>query len=243
MRRILQSTPLADLTAIAAKVHATKGFTFDPKIIGFLISALSSNVNLAPDIKKAVSAPEEILLVWLQKIESGYSKRISKRKSNYPGTMPDAMVSKIIKARLTRLRPMDLQRINDAHRLSMSAENILGLFLEEFLFVSLKKYGWHCAWGECIRSVDFINETGALLQIKNRSNSENSSSSKVREGTSIEKWFRVDAISGAYNWTKLNQIIGSGCNLSEELFEGFVKNTLLANPDALAVETQNAWLS
>jgi len=56
------------------------------------------------------------------------------------------------------------------------------------------------------------------------------------------KWFRVNAISGAYNWPELNQIIGSGCNLSESIFEGFVKNTFASNPDALAVEPENKWL-
>jgi len=52
----------------------------------------------------------------------------------------------------------------------------------------------------------------------------------------------VNAISGAYNWPELNQIIGSGCNLSESIFEGFVKNTFASNPDALAVEPENKWL-
>jgi len=158
MRRIVESNTQAKLVSIAGKIHADKKFTFNSEIIEYLIAALRKNVNLAPDIKKTVSDTEAILLIWLQKIEKGFAKRISKRRSNYPGTMPDGMVSKIINARLSRLNAEDLQRINDAHRLSMSAENILGLFLEEFLFVSLKKYGWHCAWGECIRSVDFVNE-------------------------------------------------------------------------------------
>jgi len=61
---------------------------------------------------------------------------------------------------------------------------------------NLIAYGWHCAWGETIRSVDFCSEDGQLLQIKNRSNSENSSSSRVREGTNIIKWFRVNALTG-----------------------------------------------
>jgi hypothetical protein len=42
----------------------------------------------------------------------------------------------------------------DDNRLPMSAENILGLLLEEFLAEQLADYGWFCGWGEVIRHVD-----------------------------------------------------------------------------------------
>ena len=37
---------------------------------------------------------------------------------------------------------------------------------ERPLINNLKAYGWHCAWGETVKSVDFVHEDGRLLQIK-----------------------------------------------------------------------------
>lgn len=123
----------------------------------------------------------------------------------------------------------------------MSAENILGLILEEYLYVNLRQFGWHCAWGETVKSVDFIHESGRLLQIKNRSNSENSSSSAVRNGTEIEKWFRIRADTGQYMWAGLNNICGT-THLSEQEFSNFVRATISSNPDCLAIEPHNPWI-
>jgi hypothetical protein len=122
----------------------------------------------------------------------------------------------------------------------MSAENILGLMLEEYLAVSLEFHGWHCAWGETVKSVDFVHEDGRLLQVKNRSNSENSSSSTVRNGTQIEKWFRIKADRIEYMWSSLNEICGT-IELSEDSFVDFVQTTLKNNPACLSVEQENPW--
>jgi hypothetical protein len=79
-----------------------------------------------------------------------------------------------------------------------------------------------------------------LLQIKNRSNSENSSSSTVRVGTEIEKWFRIKADRIEYMWEKLNDICGT-TELSEESFVIFVQKTISDNPKCLAIEPDNPW--
>ena len=98
------------------------------------------------------------------------------------------------------------------------------------------------AWGETIRAVDFCDKNGRLLQIKNRSNSENSSSSKIRDGKPIEKWFRVDAMTGRYEWEKLAIITGRTiAGLDEASFQAFIINTLKRNPKALAIEPDNPW--
>jgi hypothetical protein len=122
----------------------------------------------------------------------------------------------------------------------MSAENILGLILEEFLSVNLENAGWHCAWGETVKSVDFVHEDGRLLQIKNRSNSENSSSSAVRTGTTIQKWFRIKADRIEYMWNDLNEICDLS-NLSEKAFEEFVVHCVSQNHGCVAVEDDNPW--
>lgn len=177
---------------------------------------------------------------WITKYINGVNGKTTIRISNPPGTVADPIIDKIIGARLANLTDDDLEKIKFAHRLSMSAENILGLILEEYLSVNLEKSGWHCAWGETVKSVDFVHEDGRLLQIKNRSNSENSSSSAVRAGTSIQKWFRIKADRIEYMWDSLNEICGLN-NLSEKAFEDFVVHCVTQNPQCVAVEENNPW--
>jgi hypothetical protein len=81
---------------------------------------------------------------------------------------------------------------------------------------------------------------GSLLQVKNRSNSENSSSSRVRINQPIEKWYRVDARTGSYRWSYLNEKYDTD-RFSEENFVVFVQQVLSSNPKALAVEVNNPW--
>lgn len=178
---------------------------------------------------------------WLKKYQGGKDGRASQRTSNVSGTVPDPIIDEIISAKIVRLTEIDLGKIRDAHRLSMSAENILGLILEEYLAIHLEPHGWHCAWGETIKSVDFVHKDGRLLQIKNRSNSENSSSSAVRDGTEITKWFRIKANRIEYMWESLNTFCGTD-TLSEESFIAFVQATLKANPACLAIEQSNLWI-
>lgn len=242
MKGLVESESIGDLQAQIAETLEQQNIKTNAEAITCILRILVQNPDLAPEYKSLPREPKIILSWWLGKYYHSYSHRISQRTSNYPGTMPDKMVSKIIKARLERLSDTELKRISDAHRLSMSSENILGLLLEEFLATHLIKYGWFCAWGESIKSVDFVSTEGLLLQVKNRSNSENSSSSKVRSGTKIMKWHRVNATTGRYNWEALNAMIGNKCDLSEDAFEAFVKETLRANPDALAVEPGNEWI-
>jgi SinI restriction endonuclease len=205
-----------------------------------ILGACYKNPDLAAPLK--AKSPELVALAWLKKYRSGFDNRISQRLSNPPGTVADPIVDVIIGARLSGLSANHLAQIKDAHRLSMSAENILGLLLEEYLATLLGEYGWHCCWGEVVRHVDFCHEKGALLQIKNRSNSENSSSSRVRLNQPIEKWYRVDAKTGADQWSYFNQAYKTD-RFSEAGFIDFVQQVLSQNPGALAIEADNVWQS
>ncbi len=207
----------------------------------FVFTVIANDVGRAPgNIGGKDDNESAVINKWLNKYKSGYEGRASQRASNPPGTVADPIIEKIIGTRLPDLTDADLNKITHAHRLGMSAENILGLILEEYLSDNLKNYGWHCAWGETVKSVDFVNEDGRLLQIKNRSNSENSSSSSVRDGTEIEKWYRIKADRVEYMWSVLNNLCGT-THLSEEGFVQFVRDTLTSNPNCLAVEQGNTW--
>lgn len=221
-----------------------------------ILTACYRNPDLSPKLE--AETEEELVKKWLEKYKKGYENRISQRKksrenqisqpkkskkSDIP-TRPDPMIEKIISARLDNLKKDDLKRIIDAHRLAMSAENVLGRLLEEFLAEKLLNYGWYYCWGECILHVDFCKDDGSLLQVKNRSNSENSSSSKVRINKPIDKWYRIDAKSGKTQWLKLKEKCGIEIN-SEEKFEdefrNFIEKTIRDNEDALYIEEGNLW--
>jgi hypothetical protein len=58
------------------------------------------------------------------------------------------------------------------------------------------------------------------LQIKNRDNSENSSSKAVRDNTDIQKWFRTFSKTGKTNWDNLPPLM-SDCGFSECDFIAF----------------------
>ncbi|WP_205369958.1 SinI family restriction endonuclease [Thermoleptolyngbya sp. PKUAC-SCTB121] len=203
-----------------------------------ILTACYRNPGLSPTLK--ANTPEALAKAWLKKYNDSYENRISRRISQLPSTVADPIVSIIIKARLTGLTTEHLEQIKYAHRLSMSAENIQGLLLEEFLAEQLADYGWYCCWGESVRHVDFCNVDGSLLQVKNRSNSENSSSSRVRINQPIEKWHRVDARTGSYQWSYFNDKYNTN-RFSEENFVAFVQQVLIGNPDALAIEVDNPW--
>jgi hypothetical protein len=203
-----------------------------------ILKAVSRNPSLAPNVRG--DTEEIVIRKWLDQYSDAVRSAISLRVGNPPGTIPDPIIETIISARLPNLSGAALKQITYGHRLAMSAENILGLLLEEYLAIQLAPAKWHCCWGETLRSVDFVNEDGRLLQVKNRSNSENSSSSRVRLGTNIEKWFRVHAIRGHYLWEDL-QAVNRNQNLTEDKFREFVVKTLKANPHALTIESSNPW--
>ena len=121
-----------------------------------------------------------------------------------PETIPDEAVS-IILREYWELPEEDLERAKEQHQLSMSSENIVGEVLEDYISTTCRHINskWVRAYGDVIKSVDFIKkEEGRweLLQIKNRDNSENSSSQSVRKGTEIIKWFRSFSKKGGTNW-------------------------------------------
>ena len=138
-----------------------------------------------------------------------------------------------------------------AHNLFMSAENVQGNLLEEYISVSTRPYGWIWCAGNTLRAIDFCSSDGAvLLQVKNKSNTENSSSSNIRQGTTILKWYRLGTrtVRGqkvpTYKWDALNAIINDHrtlfhlppCNMTEEHYIQFISNLANLNHDLITAE-------
>lgn len=168
---------------------------------------------------------EEGLLVFAERYFSGH------RKSDFPampGTIPDEMVS-IVMQEAYGYSEDQCSQIKIEHQHSMRAENCVGALLERYLDSVLRANGWHWCCGDFVKAIDFVrrNTDGSwlALQIKNRDNSENSSSSAIRNGTPIQKWFRSFSKTGTTNWGNLPELM-QGYSLSEEGFISFARKYL-----------------
>ncbi len=225
--------------ALAKAIATELNITWDGEA-ETVFKVIANNTGLAPKIGGRNDSSQLCIRKWLLKFQKGYEGRPSIRKSNPIGTISDPIIDTMIKSRLTQLENKQIIEIISAHQLAMSAENILGPILEEYLATNLLQSQWACAWGSTVKSVDFVHSDGQLLQIKNRSNSENSSSSSVRIGTVIKKWYRINATSGETYWERLDTDFGID-GLTEKSFIEFVKNCIKNNPDCLAVDNDSPW--
>ena len=125
----------------------------------------------------------------------------------------------------------ETEEIKITHLESMASENAVGALLERYLDSVLREKGWAWCCGNFVKAIDFIKFDNGVwfeLQIKNRSNTENSSSSKIREGTSIHKWYRTEAKTGETMWNNVPEPM-KGINLSEEGFKKCVEQYLKKN--------------
>lgn len=160
------------------------------------------------------------------------------RKSDFPvapSTVPDEMVS-VIMEEAYGYSSKECERIKIEHQHAMCAENCVGNLLERYLDSKLRGNGWYWCCGEFVKAVDFLGRHDggwAVLQVKNRNNSENSSSSAIRMGTEIQKWFRSysrDTKRGRptfTNWHNLPPLM-QGYGMNEEGFRSFVSEYISA---------------
>jgi hypothetical protein len=134
--------------------------------------------------------------------EKYFTSKFTKVSPSIPQTVPDEMVSVILK-NFYKHPQEKLKNIKIEHQHSMAAENMVGELLERYIDSVLSKYGWVWCCGALVKHVDFIKKEDngyRLLQIKNRDNSENSSSKAIRDGSTIEHWFRTFSRTGRTNW-------------------------------------------
>ena len=149
---------------------------------------------------------------------------------NIPGTRADELVSLVMRVAYG-YSSKATERLKLEHLHSMIAEKCVGELLERYIETKLRTAGWHWCCGNFVRAVDFIRPLAdglwQVLQIKNRDNSENSSSSAIRHGTEIEKWFRFFSRTGETNWEALPEFM-RGYGLSESGFAEFATEYLQA---------------
>lgn len=167
---------------------------------------------------------------YIRKQAITFSKARAPKEPARPKTIPDEMVSLALVSYFN-VNPKDVERIKTEHSISMAAENIIGDLLERYLASAMEPEGWIWCSGAIVKAVDFIKPPSlsggrwTLLQVKNRDNSENSSSSAIRVGTDINKWHRTFSRKAASNWENFPDSTLAG-RLSEEGFFEFAERYL-----------------
>jgi hypothetical protein len=173
-----------------AKEFAGSEYTDEMGIV--LTVALSDKRNL-PTLGYTDEYPiplRNYVSLWVKKYLNGFNSRPSVKTGKPSNTHSDPIVKIILQSGLPNIDDKLADKIEGGHSLMMTIENLVGELLEEYLSDKLKINGWCCCWGSTIDAVDFCKKDGSLIQIKNSDNSENSSSSRVRAGTTIKKWYR-----------------------------------------------------
>lgn len=217
---------IPDAQAVARAAIEAQGHGELADKFSIIIKYLEENPGAASKLRSRgveIGSEEYIHLAALQFVGSR-----KKLRPTTPSTIPDEMVSFILH-HWFGIPEDQLQRIKAEHQLSMGAENMVGDLLERYLAEGLEPAGWVWISGSLITGADFLLplEGGKwnILQVKNRSNSENSSSSHIRVGTEIDKWHRTDSKKPGARWEKFPHVI-SRVNFSEEGFKQFAQQYL-----------------
>lgn len=205
--------------------------------------------SLFPNIRLAEgSSYVDYLEKWIKGYDDATQNPPSMRKASPKGSCSDPAIQTIVQI-ATSANTALAERMIAYHNLFMSAENIQGNLLEEYISNSIHPYGWVWCNGNVLRAIDFCSTDGAiLLQIKNKSNTENSSSSAIRTGTTIKKWYRLGTQTRngkklpSYKWESLNEIINShittgilaDCHMSEDSYQAFLRNIVSQNTDIIS---------
>lgn len=197
-----------------------------------IIDLLNATPELRPTLRKK-EASNGVGAAFVDALARQFVESRTPRPPKVPQTLPDAVVGLILNG-YYRVAPTRIREISDTHLLSMASENIVGDVLERYIASVLEPVGWVWCSGSSVKSVDFYRPKQScasplLLQVKNRDNSENSSSSAIRNGTTIEKWFRSFSRRAATNWGAFPDPAGQKL-LSEEGFCDFVKRYIAGLP-------------
>jgi len=203
--------------------------------------ALQNDLSLFPKIKgiHSSSSPSETAFLYLKRWSNSYinsrnNLTINSSLKNY-GEVDNALISRV--AAINYVDKDTLEKYITGHFLFMSAENRNGTILEEYLAQVLEPYGWIWCAGSSYRAIDFcyLGKNPILLQVKNKYNTENSSSSAIRLGTTIQKWNRLkrprakEPNKTIPNWDVLQKIVKADTELASQLSEEAYLNYIFKN--------------
>lgn len=212
--------------------------------LNLIFEVAMGEMSLFPNINLVEGADfKDYISRWVRSYEEATLNPPSTRIASPKSSCSDPAIKTIVQY-VTKVDDEAAEEQSNHHNLFMSAENVQGNLLEEYIASQVRPYGWLWCSGNILRAVDFCSSDGAaLLQIKNKSNTENSSSSAIRTGTTIKKWYRLGTKKqqGAklpdYKWDGLNAIINAhvsghaaDCNMTEDAYQEFLRGVASRNP-------------
>lgn len=204
--------------------------------------------SLFPNINfRGIPNVQDYMTRWVKSYMDAMNRLPRSHKANPKSACTDPAIRVIVQAS-RGLTDAEARQSELIHNLFMSAENIQGNLLEEYIAQRIRPYGFLWCAGNVLRAVDFCNAAGTLLQIKNKSNTENSSSSTIRAGTDIQKWYRLGTrtLGGVkvpdYKWDQLNAIVNAykmegyhlpPCAMNEADYQTFLFRVAGANRELI----------
>ena len=221
-----------------------KKFSFKSiKDLDYIFEIALKNRDRFPSVNIKEANPQKYIENWINRYIIAIINKPSLKIANPKLGCNDPAV-KIIVQKTQNYNEQEIEIGEKNHNLFMSAENIQGHLLEEYIASKIYKYGFLWCAGNILRAIDFCNRDGSIfLQVKNKYNTENSSSCNIREGTKILKWYRLGVETKKnikmplYKWEELNEIINqnndsqlSKCNMSENDYLKFLKEKSKNNP-------------
>ncbi|WP_263368219.1 SinI family restriction endonuclease [Edaphobacter bradus] len=203
-----------EFLAIARKIAASEGRPVEANFAAFLSFAhdnpfiINQKDKIHLETAKTRGQIETFLSKYVRQNLAARDERIS---YSQVATIADPAVDVVLEV-FGKHPKHELARASQYHRASMAAENMVGGLLEHYLAKQLEPHGWFWCACNIIRGVDFFKDGNpiTLLQVKNRSNSENSSSSLIRKTllehgcpVEIDKWHRTNSQTGQTCWDEL----------------------------------------
>lgn len=213
-------------------------------VLGLLFCIVMGKKSLFPSINMPDGEGwRQYIDRWVAGYVKAHRNPPSGRTASPKSSCSDPAIKEIVRV-AKQISDANATAMETSHTLFMSAENCQGGLLEEYIDSVISAFDWIWCKGNTLRSVDFCTPEGRyLLQVKNKSNTENSSSSAIRAGTDIKKWYRLGTrtVHGekvpTYQWDELNSIIfaesGQRANLSEEGYLAFIRRVAAANRDII----------
>jgi hypothetical protein len=205
---------------------AAYGMPSEAKMFGRVVSLIENHSELRT--KKHKDALTLLTPDTLKALAKAYFLGRKPKKPSLSKSIDDEAVFMVMESYF-KTHPRNRKTISSFHRQAMGAENAVGFYLEYYIASVLEKHGWTWCAGSIVDKVDFFkirpNGVPILIQIKSRDNTENSSSMKVREGTPILKWYRLESKTGRTCWEDFPDKQAKD-NLSEKGFQRVTKDLL-----------------
>jgi len=173
-----------------------------------------------------------------EKAKQSYKKGLIRNYSSVdPSFILDDSFRTVLNSYTTAaLSEDEFQEAAKLHKIFMGVENKFGEILEEYVASKLNDNGWVWCTGSLLKGIDIIKKDGnkwRLLQIKSRSNTENSSSKIIRKyikdntGSEIQSWYRLNVNpkinTSPIEWNVLEDLVGIQ-GFSEQDFLNFFAN-------------------